>query len=145
MSTVTWDFGFTDNSLTENQPGVTEDSFTSRIVLTINDVNVSTNLPKLLEIGVNTVKYTVTDPAGNSATCSFFVKVSGSLITIHTFVLIYSFTLLDSAYVSVRCVGTCFSKLSSWKFYRFCSVLFLFFWLRKLIIKLNFSREITSK
>lgn len=75
MSTVTWVFGFTDNSLTENEPGVTEDSFT--IVLTINDVNVNTNLPKLLEIGDSTVKYTVTDPAGNSATCSFFVKVSG--------------------------------------------------------------------
>ena len=75
VSTVTWVFGFTDNSLTENEPGVTEDSFT--IVLTINDVNVDTNLPKLLEIGDSTVKYTVTDPAGNSATCSFFVKVSG--------------------------------------------------------------------
>lgn len=71
MSTVTWGFNFTDNSLEEDESG----NFT--IVLTINDVNVDNDLPKLLEIGDHSVKYTVTDPAENSATCSFFVKVSG--------------------------------------------------------------------
>ena len=121
MSTVTWVFAFTDNSLTENEPGVTEDFF--HIVLTINENNVDTNLPKLLEIGDNTVKYTVSDRVNNTATCSFFVKVSGKLNDL-CFVLIYSLTctLLDSAYVSVRCVGKSFKKL--WKSYRFCYCFF---------------------
>ena len=80
MSTVNWDFSFSDNSLTENEPGITEDSFT--IVLTITDENnninnVDTSLPKQLEIGTSTVRYSVTDAAGNSASCSFLVIVSG--------------------------------------------------------------------
>ena len=72
-----WNFNYSDNSLTENEPGITEDSFT--IVLTINDINVTTDLPKLLGINSDghTVKYSVTDYAGNSADCTFFVVVSG--------------------------------------------------------------------
>ena len=75
VSTVSWDFSFTDNSLDANEPGITNESFT--VVLTINEENVDTSLPKLLGIKTHTVKYTVTDPAGNSASCSFFVVVSG--------------------------------------------------------------------
>lgn len=71
MATVTWGFNFTDNSLKEDESGI----FT--IVLTIGGANVDTNLPKLFEIGKNSVQYTVTDPAGNSATCQFFVEVLG--------------------------------------------------------------------
>ena len=76
MAIVTWDFNFTDNSLLEDEPGITKDSFT--IVLTIGGNNVDTNLPKLFEIGEEkSVQYTITDPAGNSGTCQFTVKVLG--------------------------------------------------------------------
>ena len=75
VSTVNWSFSFTDNSLTQHEPGITVDSFT--VVLTINDKNVDTSLPKLIGIGTNTVKYKVTDAAGNSASCSFTVSVRG--------------------------------------------------------------------
>ena len=71
MATVTWGFNFTDNSLTEDESGI----FT--IALTIGGDNVDTNLPKLFEIGQKSVQYTVTDPAGNLATCQFFVNVLG--------------------------------------------------------------------
>ena len=71
MATVTWGFNFTDNSLKEDESGI----FT--IVLTIGGDNVDTNLPKLFEIGQKSVQYTVTDPARNSATCQFIVKVLG--------------------------------------------------------------------
>ncbi|XP_078371653.1 sushi, von Willebrand factor type A, EGF and pentraxin domain-containing protein 1-like [Oculina patagonica] len=74
VSTVNWNFTFSDNSLTENEPGITKDSFT--VVLTINDKNVDLSLPKLIGIGTNKVKYTVTDPAGKSSTCSFTVVVA---------------------------------------------------------------------
>lgn len=75
VSTVNWNFTFSDNSLTENEPGITKDSFT--VVLTINDKNVDLSLPKLIGIGTNTVKYVVTDPAGKSSSCSFTVEVAG--------------------------------------------------------------------
>ena len=75
MSTVSWDFSFTDNSLDVGEPGITNESFT--VVLTIDGENFDTNLPKLLGIATYTVKYTVTDPAGNSASCSFSVEVLG--------------------------------------------------------------------
>ena len=75
VSTVIWGFGFSDNSLTENEPGITKDSFT--VVLTINNKNVDTKLPKLIGIGSNQVKYVVTDPAGKSSFCSFTVVVVG--------------------------------------------------------------------
>lgn len=75
VSTVNWSFSFDDNSLTENEPGITKDRFT--VVLTINNKNVNTNLPKLIGIGTNTVKYVVTDPAGQSSQCSFTVEVVG--------------------------------------------------------------------
>jgi len=74
-SSVSWNFTFTDNSLTANEPGITEDLFD--VVLTINDVNVDTTLPKLLGIGDNEVKYVVTDVAGNSASCTFDYFVNG--------------------------------------------------------------------
>jgi len=74
-SSVRWNFTFTDNSLTENEPGITEDLFD--IVLTINDVNVDAHLPKLLGIGINEMKYVVTDVAGNSASCTFHYYVNG--------------------------------------------------------------------
>lgn len=78
-STVTWDFSFTDNSLTAGQPDVTNVSFT--IILTINDENVDTQLPKLLGISKDAylVKYNVTDDARNSGFCSFLVQVSGKI------------------------------------------------------------------
>ena len=71
MANVTWGFDFTDNSLNEDESGI----FT--IVLTIGGDNVDTNLPKLFEIGTKSVQYTVRDPAGNSATCTFIVEVLG--------------------------------------------------------------------
>ena len=74
-SSVSWNFSFTDNSLTENQPGITEDHI--EVVLTINDVNVDTTLPKLLGIGTNAVKYVVTDDANNSDSCTFTYFVNG--------------------------------------------------------------------
>lgn len=74
-SSVSWNFTFTDNSLTENEPGITEDLFD--VVLTIDDVNVDTSLPKLLGIGTNHVKYVVTDVSGNSASCSFTYFIIG--------------------------------------------------------------------
>ena len=74
-SSVSWNFTFTDNSLTENEPGITEDLFD--VVLTINNVNVTTALPKLLAIGVNDMEYVVTDVSGNSAFCSFEFYVNG--------------------------------------------------------------------
>ncbi|KAL9972183.1 hypothetical protein ACROYT_G018440 [Oculina patagonica] len=74
-STVSWNFTFTDNSLRENQPGITAElSFT--VILTINEANVSTTLPKLLGIGENRVRYDVTDKKNNSAFCSFTVEVN---------------------------------------------------------------------
>ena len=76
-STVSWNFTFTDNSLRENEPGITEDSF--HVVLTINDMNVDNSLPKLLGIGTNRLKYVVTDAAGNEKPCSFTVEVRGKL------------------------------------------------------------------
>lgn len=71
MANVTWGFDFTDNSLKEDESGI------FIIVLTIGGDNVDTNLPKLFEIGTKSVQYTVTDPAGNSATCTFIVEVLG--------------------------------------------------------------------
>ena len=71
MATVTWGFNFTDNSLKEDESGI------FIIVLTIDGGNVDTNFPKLFEIGQKSVRYTVTDPAKNSATCQFIVKVLG--------------------------------------------------------------------
>lgn len=75
VTSVSWNFNFTDNSLTENQPGITMDSFT--VVLTIEKKEVDTKLPKLIGIGSNDVQYTVTDRAGKSSTCSFTVVVKG--------------------------------------------------------------------
>lgn len=69
-------FGFDDNSLVANEPGITKnDSFT--VVLTIGGNNVDTKLPKLIGIGTNSVKYSVTDAAHNTANCSFTVTVRG--------------------------------------------------------------------
>ena len=78
-STVTWEFSFNDNSLTANQPGITNDSFT--IILTIDGENVDTQLPKLLEISSvsYSIKYNVTDAAGNSGFCSFEVEIKGKV------------------------------------------------------------------
>ena len=78
-ATVTWDFSFTDNSLRAREPGVTSDSF--KIILTIDGENVDTQLPKQLEVSndPHTVKYEVTDAAGNSAFCFFLVEVSGEI------------------------------------------------------------------
>ena len=78
VSTVNWSFSFTDNSLIYNEPGITNDSF--KVVLKINDGNVSTSLPKLLGIGTNTVKYTVTDKPGNTKSCTFTVEVRGEFV-----------------------------------------------------------------
>ena len=75
VSSVNWNFTFSDNSLTVNEPGITMDSF--KVVLTIGQKEVSTNLPKLIGIGSNDVKYVVTDSAGNSAACFFTVEVIG--------------------------------------------------------------------
>ena len=75
VSTVNWNFSFTDNSLTENEPGITLDYFT--VVLKINNKNVDTSLPKLLGIGTSIVTYDVTDAAGKSSSCSFTVTVRG--------------------------------------------------------------------
>lgn len=76
VATVNWAFDFNDNSLVANEPGITKnDSFT--VVLTIDGNNVDTKLPKLIGIGTNTVRYTVTDDANNSASCSFTVTVRG--------------------------------------------------------------------
>ena len=75
MATVNWSFSFTDNSLVQNEPGITSDSFA--VTLKINDKNVDASLPKLIGIGQNTVKYLVTDAAGNSADCTFTVEVKG--------------------------------------------------------------------
>ena len=75
VSSVKWNFTFTDNSLAAHEPGITEDSFT--VVLTINDKNVDTTLPKLIGIGVNDVKYVVTDAVAKSTSCSFIVTVRG--------------------------------------------------------------------
>ncbi|XP_068719978.1 sushi, von Willebrand factor type A, EGF and pentraxin domain-containing protein 1-like [Montipora capricornis] len=74
VATVTWDFSFNDNSLVENEPGITNDSFT--ITLKINGEYMDTDLPKLLGIGSNQVEYNVTDNAGNSAQCLFLVMVA---------------------------------------------------------------------
>lgn len=69
-------FDFDDNSLVANEPGITKnDSFT--VVLTIGGNNVDTKLPKLIGIGTNSVKYSVTDAAHNIANCSFTVTVRG--------------------------------------------------------------------
>ena len=75
VTSVNWNFTFTDNSLTENEPGITLASF--KVVLTIEKKEVDTNLPKLIGIGSNEVKYVVTDAAQNSASCSFYVEVKG--------------------------------------------------------------------
>ena len=74
-SSVSWNFTFTDNSLTAGESGISEDMF--KVILMINDINVTTTLPKLLGIGLNKVKYEVTDVAGNTGTCSFNVEVVG--------------------------------------------------------------------
>jgi len=73
-SSVSWNFTFTDNSLTENEAGVTEDFL--KVVLKIGEDNVDTTLPKLLGIGTNTITYVVTDLSGNSASCSFDYTVN---------------------------------------------------------------------
>ena len=76
VATVNWMFDFDDNSLVANEPGITKnDSFT--VVLTIGGNNVDTKLPKLIGIGTNSVKYSVTDAAHNTANCSFTVTVRG--------------------------------------------------------------------
>lgn len=75
VSSANWNFTFKDNSLTENEPGITVDLF--KVVLTIEKKEVDTKLPKLIGIGSNDVKYVVTDNAGNSASCSFTVEVTG--------------------------------------------------------------------
>jgi len=75
VSSANWNFSFTDNSLTVDEPGITLDLF--KVVLTIGNKEVDTNLPKLIGIGSNEVKYDVTDPAGNSASCTFTVEVTG--------------------------------------------------------------------
>ena len=80
VATVTWAFSFNDNSLVENEPGITNDSFT--ITLKINGQYVNTDLPKLLGIGSSTVEYNVTDNAGNSVQCLFLVTVAGKAIRI---------------------------------------------------------------
>ena len=74
-SSVSWNFTFTDNSLTENEPGITEINFD--VVLTINGVNVSLTLPKLLGIGESEMKYFVEDDMGNTASCTFKYVVNG--------------------------------------------------------------------
>ena len=75
VSSVNWNFTYSDNSLSVNEPGITEASF--KVVLTIEGKEVDTKLPKLIGIGSNDVKYVVTDAAGNSASCSFTVEVTG--------------------------------------------------------------------
>ena len=75
-SSVSWNFTFTDNSLREDEPGITKDLFD--VVLTINKVNVDTSLPKLLGIGDNKVEYVVTDVSGNSASCDFDYFINGN-------------------------------------------------------------------
>lgn len=75
VSSVNWNFTFSDNSLTVNEPGITMDSF--KVVVTIGQKEVNTNLPKLIGIGSNDVRYLVTDAAGNSAPCFFTVEVIG--------------------------------------------------------------------
>ena len=78
VSTTSWDFSFTDNSLGASFPGITKnDSFT--VTLTINEENVNTDLPKLLAIGKNTMTYNVTDAAGNRDSCTFIITVLGKL------------------------------------------------------------------
>ena len=74
---MNWDFSFTDNSLRENEPGITINSFT--VLLEINDKNVNTSLPKLLGIDKNHVTYNVIDAVGNSAKCAFTIDVKGKL------------------------------------------------------------------
>ena len=78
VATVNWDFSYNDNSLIANEPGITNDSFT--VTLTIDDLNVNTDLPKLLNIGESRIKYTVADNAGNAAECEFSVDVRGKAI-----------------------------------------------------------------
>ena len=75
VATVSWSVSWTDNSLIADEPGITVDSFS--VVLTINDKNVDTSLPKLIGIGSNSVKYVITDDAENSGSCSFTVVVAG--------------------------------------------------------------------
>ena len=78
VATVNWDFSYNDNSLIANEPGITNDSFT--VTLTIGGLNVSTDLPKLLNIGESRIKYTVADDARNAAECEFSVLVRGKAI-----------------------------------------------------------------
>ena len=75
VTNVNWNFTINDNSLSEDEPGITLASF--QVVLTIGKKEVGTTLPKLIGIGSNEVKYTVTDPAGNTASCIFTVEVKG--------------------------------------------------------------------
>ena len=71
VSTVSWRFSFTDNSLTAKET----ESFP--VILTIEGKNVGTTLPKLMGIGLSNVKYSVTDAAGMTTNCSFYVEVKG--------------------------------------------------------------------
>ena len=59
-----------------NEPGVTKDKFTVKMLIDGN-VTSDTSLPQLLTIGSHTVKYNVTDLQGNSHQCSFFAIVKG--------------------------------------------------------------------
>lgn len=78
ISTVSWSFSFTDNSLSENEPQIDNNSFT--VKLKIDDKNVDTTLPKLLKIGESKVAYYVTDAKGNSNNCTFHVYVRGKSV-----------------------------------------------------------------
>ena len=75
VATVTWNVSWTDNSLIEDESGITVDMF--KVNLTINDNDVDTTLPKLIGIGANRVKYVVQDRELNSGSCSFTVTVAG--------------------------------------------------------------------
>ena len=100
-SEVSWVFSFTDNSLIENEPGITNNSFT--VILTINDKNVSTALPKLLGIGENKVTYSVTDAVGKKADCTFKVEVKGKFFLNNlNFYLLYMTQYLTTLYVQIN-------------------------------------------
>ena len=76
ISTVYWDFNYTDNSLTESEPGISLVDI--KVVLTINNKTFNSSLPKLLPIGDNKIQYNVTDARGNfNDKCTFIVQVAG--------------------------------------------------------------------
>lgn len=72
---MSWKFSFDDNSLRAGAPGVTKEVFS--VTMTINKKETSPDLPKLLEIGKNTIVYQVTDLDGNTEKCDFTVEVLG--------------------------------------------------------------------